>query len=248
MNELIASNLAKSYGKRQILRDISFRVPVGKVVGLLGPNGSGKTTAFYILIGLIRPDKGKIYLNDRDITSLSLHKRGHLGLGYLPQGGSVFQDLTVEDNIRAALEFRSDLTRVGQRAEMERLLQIFSLKPIRAAKGRVLSGGERRRTEMARLLATKPQFALMDEPFAGVDPISVHEIKKLARALVDLEIGVLINDHNVGDILSLCDENYVIGEGRIIARGDAESIVRNQQVRSTYLGEDYKLNQTSVTS
>lgn len=243
MKELVASNLAKSYGKRQILRDISFRVPVGKVVGLLGPNGSGKTTAFYMLIGLIRPDKGRIHLNDRDITFFPMHKRGRLGLGYLPQGGSIFRDLTVEDNIRAALEFRPGMTRAGRRAEVERLLQIFSLQPIRTAKGRVLSGGERRRTEMARLLATQPQFALMDEPFAGVDPISVHEIKKLARALVEMEIGVLINDHNVGDILSLCDENYVIGEGHIIAQGDAESIVKNQQVRSTYLGKDYQLRQ-----
>ncbi len=241
MSSLLVRDIVKSYGKKEILRGISLRVDTGKLVGLLGPNGSGKTTLFYILIGLIRADGGSILMDERDITRMPMNKRGRLGLGYLPQGNSVFRDLTVEENISAALEFRADLDAHSQKEETERLLAEFSLERIRHGKGRLLSGGERRRTEIARLLATKPKFALLDEPFAGVDPISVDEIKRLTMNLTKLGIGVLINDHNVRDVLGLCDENYVIGEGRIIAQGDAQSIVNNEQVRRTYLGEGYKL-------
>ena len=241
MNHLKATGISKSYGKHVVLRDINIEVSEGKIVGLLGPNGSGKTTFFYILIGLAQPDSGNIILNGEDITLLHMYKRSRLGMGYLPQDGSVFRDLSVAQNIMAALEFRDDLNKQQSKEELEQLLELFSLARIRDSKGRVLSGGERRRTEVARLLAMKPLFVLLDEPFAGVDPISVGDIKDLVRDLAKRGIGVLINDHNVADTLSLCDNNYVVGEGKIIANGSAEEIVANDLVRKIYLGDDFKL-------
>ena len=241
MNYLKATGISKSYGKHVVLRDINIEVSEGKIVGLLGPNGSGKTTFFYILIGLAQPDSGNIILNGEDITLQQMYERSRLGMGYLPQDGSVFRDLSVAQNIMAALEFRDDLNKQQSKEELEQLLELFSLARIRDSKGIVLSGGERRRTEVARLLAMKPLFVLLDEPFAGVDPISVGDIKDLVRDLAKRGIGVLINDHNVADTLSLCDNNYVVGEGKIIANGSAEEIVANDLVRKTYLGDDFKL-------
>jgi len=234
-------NLAKSYGKRQVLSDINIRVNRKEIVGLLGPNGSGKTTCFYLFIGLLKPDRGQVLLNGLDITRLPIYKRGAQGLGYLPQESSVFRDLRVEQNIMAALEFRSDLNRQTRKEQMEQLLADFSLSHIRSAYGRVLSGGERRRTEMARLLAMNPSFVLFDEPFAGVDPISVTEIKKLIVSLKEKNIGILINDHNVAETLKLCDRNYVIGKGKILAQGKIDDIVTNKLVREIYLGKEFSL-------
>ncbi len=234
-------NLAKSYGKRQVLSNINIRVNRKEIVGLLGPNGAGKTTCFYLFIGLLKPDRGQVLLNGLDITRLPIYKRGAQGLGYLPQESSVFRDLRVEQNIMAALEFRSDLNRQTREEQLERLLDDFSLSHIRSAYGRVLSGGERRRTEMARLLAMNPSFVLFDEPFAGVDPISVTEIKKLIVSLKEKNIGILINDHNVAETLKLCDRNYVIGQGKILAQGKTDDIVSNKIVREIYLGKEFSI-------
>lgn len=234
-------NLAKSYGNTEVLSDINIRVNRKEIVGLLGPNGSGKTTCFYLLIGLLKPDRGQVLLNGLDITRLPIYKRGAKGLGYLPQESSVFRDLRVDQNIMAALEFRLDLNRKTRKEQMERLLTDFSLSHIRSAYGRVLSGGERRRTEMARLLAMNPSFVLFDEPFAGVDPISVTEIKKLIVSLKEKNIGILINDHNVAETLKLCDRNYVIGRGKILAQGNKDDIVKDKLVREIYLGKEFSL-------
>lgn len=240
-DSLQGQHLAKSYGKRQILIDINITVNRKEIVGLLGPNGAGKTTCFYLFIGLLKPDKGRVLLNGADITYLPIYKRGQQGLGYLPQESSVFRDLTVDQNIMAALEFRRDLNRQTRKEQMEQLLADFSLAHIRSAKGRVLSGGERRRTEMARLLAMNPSFVLFDEPFAGVDPISVAEIKKLISSLRNKNIGILINDHNVAETLKLCDRSYVIGQGKILAQGKADEIVADPLVRKIYLGKEFSL-------
>lgn len=239
--QLQVVHLSKSYGKKNVIKDISLTVRRGEVVGLLGPNGCGKTTCFCMLVGLLKPNRGNIIINGTDVTSLTMHQRCKLGIGYLPQDGSVFRDLSVADNIMAALEFRDDLNKNNRKDELERLLKEFALQGIRESKGLVLSGGERRRTEMARLLAMKPSYALLDEPFAGVDPIAVDGIKEMVTGLVKKGIGVIINDHNVASTLSLCDRSYVIGEGLIIAEGTAKEIVANKKVRDTYLGKGFKL-------
>ena len=240
-NSLQARGLVMHYGKRRVLNGISISVEEKEVVGLLGPNGSGKTTCFYLFIGLLKPDEGKILLNGEDITHQPVYKRGRQGLGYLPQESSVFRDLTVEQNIMAALEFRRELNKGARKERAEELLDDFSLQNIRDAQGYVLSGGEKRRTEMARLLAMKPSFVLFDEPFAGVDPIAVTEIKRLILSLKDKGMGILINDHNVAETLKLCDRSYVIGDGRILAQGTAQAVVSDEQVRKTYLGEEFSL-------
>ena len=234
-------NIKKSYGKKVVLRDVSLELHKGEIIGLLGPNGCGKTTCFYILIGLIKAQGGKIILNGKDITNLPMHKRSKMGIGYLPQNTSVFRGITVEENIMAALEFRRDLGKNERKEELEKLLNSFDLEKIRDFKGIVISGGEGRRTEIARLLAMNPDFVLMDEPFAGVDPISVGKIKDLVHGLVDRGIGVIVNDHNVADTLTLVDRSYVISEGEIIASGKAKDIVNNKQVRDTYLGKDFRI-------
>lgn len=236
-----AIGISKSYGKHEVLRDISLEVGRGEIIGLLGPNGSGKTTCFYILIGLIKADAGNILLKGEDVISQQMYQRSAKGMGYLPQDGSIFRDLSVAQNIMAVLEFKKDLNKAQKKERLEQLLEEVGLKRVHDSKGRVLSGGERRRTEMARLLAMDPELVLLDEPFAGVDPISIGGIKDLVRDLTKRNIGVLINDHNVGDTLTLCDRNYVIGEGNIIAQGTANEIVANDLVRKTYLGDDFKL-------
>ena len=238
---LEAQNLVKSYGRRRILNDISIKIKRKEIVGLLGPNGAGKTTCFYLFIGLLKPDQGSILLNGRNITHFPVYKRGQEGLGYLPQESSVFRDLSVTQNITAALDFRRDLSRQERKNKLDQLIKDFSLQHVHNAQGRVLSGGERRRTEMARLLAINPAFVLLDEPFAGVDPISVIEIKKLIRSLKKHDIGILINDHNVAETLKLCNRSYVISEGRILAQGSAQAIIANKQVRRIYLGEEFSL-------
>ena len=239
--KLRLEKIQKSYWRKEVLRDISLEINSGEIVGLLGPNGCGKTTCFYIMIGLIKATAGRVFINSKNITRLPMHSRSKLGLGYLPQDGSIFRDLSVEENILAALEFRKDLNREQRRKELESLLGSFALKKIRLSKGIVLSGGERRRTEIARLLAMNPDFVLLDEPFAGVDPISVGSIKDLVRGLAKRNIGVIVNDHNVADTLKLCDRNYVIGDGVIIASGSAKDIAKNKRVRDTYLGKDFNL-------
>jgi lipopolysaccharide export system ATP-binding protein len=241
MAVLKASNLVKSYKKRPVIRDVSLTVESGSIVGLLGPNGAGKTTCFYMIVGLVSQDGGTVYIDGVDITHLPMHGRARKGIGYLPQEASVFRKMTVQNNIMAILETRQDLD-LGQRKEhMERLLQEFHLTQIRDTLGISLSGGERRRVEIARALAMEPAFILLDEPFAGVDPISVNDIKQIIRHLRDKGIGVLITDHNVRETLDICEHAYIVGEGKVIAEGHASEIIANQQVRDIYLGEDFTL-------
>ena len=241
MTTLRAQNLAKSYKGRWVVRDISLQVDSGEVVGLLGPNGAGKTTSFYMIVGLVKGDKGKIFVGDDEITRLPMHGRARKGLGYLPQEASIFRKLTVSENILAILQARKDLNRKQRREKMESLLEEFHITHIRDGKGMALSGGERRRVEIARALATEPYFILLDEPFAGVDPISVNEIKSIVNHLKAKGIGVLITDHNVRDTLDICDRAYIVSEGAIIAEGDPEAILANQQVREVYLGHSFNL-------
>ena len=240
-----AKDLHKSYGKRDILKGISLDIKSEEVVGLLGPNGAGKTTCFYMVVGLVACDKGSVILEtdkgDVDLTKLPMHIRARHGLGYLAQEASIFRKLSVADNIYAILETRKDLNRVSRRDKLESLLEEFQITHIRDSLGISLSGGERRRVEIARALATEPSFILLDEPFAGVDPVSVIEIQKIISHLKDRGIGVLITDHNVRETLSICDRAYVLGNGTIIAEGSPEVILKNKQVREVYLGEDFKL-------
>ncbi|TFH67186.1 LPS export ABC transporter ATP-binding protein [Gammaproteobacteria bacterium LSUCC0057] len=241
MSALKAHHLAKRYGKRTVVEDVSLEVGSGEIVGLLGPNGAGKTTCFYMIIGLVGQDGGRIYIDGEDITGLPMHGRARRGLGYLPQEPSIFRQLSVSNNILAILETRSDLDRSDRQQELERLLQEFHITHIAQSTGMSLSGGERRRVEIARALAAKPQFILLDEPFAGVDPISVNDIKQIIRHLSEQGIGVLITDHNVRETLDICHRAYIVGGGTVIATGTASEVLANRHVRATYLGDDFQL-------
>lgn len=241
MTILAANHLSKSYGKRPVVKDVSFSVSQGEVVGLLGPNGAGKTTCFYMTIGLVRQDGGQILIDDTDISELPMHGRARKGLGYLPQEPSIFRKLSVSDNILAILETRKDLTSAQQREKLDSLLNEFHITHLTESNGMSLSGGERRRVEIARALATDPKFILLDEPFAGVDPISVNDIKSIIRHLSDKGIGVLITDHNVRETLDICARAYIVGEGHVIAEGTTTHILSDQKVRQTYLGDDFTM-------
>lgn len=238
---LRAEHLAKAYKKRPVIVDVSMTVASGQIVGLLGPNGAGKTTCFYMIVGLVRQDGGRIFVDDREITRLSMHGRARQGIGYLPQEASVFRRLSVEDNILAILQTRKDLDKHQRDERLEALLQEFHIAHLRSTLGMSLSGGERRRVEIARALATEPAFILLDEPFAGVDPISVNDIKMIVRHLRDKGIGVLITDHNVRETLDICERAYIVGEGRVIAEGNATDIMADEKVRQIYLGQDFTL-------
>ena len=241
MPTLIAKNLVKSYKSRTVVDDVSFEVNSGEVVGLLGPNGAGKTTSFYMVVGLVKADSGTISLDDKDITRLPMHARAQQGLGYLPQEASVFRKLSVEDNILAVLEAKKDLTDHQRKEKLDALIDDLQIDHIRQNTGMSLSGGERRRVEIARALASQPAFVLLDEPFAGVDPISVIEIQKILKHLIERNIGVLITDHNVRETLGICDRAYILSGGKIIARGQPEDILSNEEVREVYLGRDFRL-------
>jgi lipopolysaccharide export system ATP-binding protein len=238
---LRAENIAKSYRSRQVVRDLSLSLSSGEVVGLLGPNGAGKTTAFYMIVGLIPCDSGRILLDDRDLTALPMHRRARLGVGYLPQEASVFRGLSVEDNILAVLQTRKELDTIGRRQLLEELLEELNVVHIRDNKGISLSGGERRRVEIARALAAEPAFILLDEPFAGVDPISVLDIQRIIGHLRDRGIGVLITDHNVRETLGICSRAFIINAGQVIASGTPDEILADRQVREVYLGEHFRL-------
>jgi len=241
MSRLEALNLAKSYKGRPVIKDVSLNVNSGEIVGLLGPNGAGKTTCFYMIVGLVRADTGNIRLDNVDLTRMPIHERARRGLGYLPQEASVFRKLSVHDNLMAILENQKSLTRQEQLDKAEELLQEFHITHIRNSKGMVLSGGERRRVEIARALANDPDFILLDEPFAGVDPISVSDIKQTIRHLKDRGIGVLITDHNVRETLDICERSYIVSEGKILAEGTPDIIMSNNAVRNAYLGDDFRL-------
>jgi lipopolysaccharide export system ATP-binding protein len=241
MSVLEATNLSKRFKSRQVVRQISLSLASGEVVGLLGPNGAGKTTAFYMIVGLVPCDDGRITLDGEDLTPLPMHRRARLGLGYLPQEASVFRKLTVEDNVMAILELREDLTRAERARRLEALLDELHVSHVRASLGMSLSGGERRRVEIARALAAEPRFVLLDEPFAGVDPISVLDIQRIIRHLAERQIGVLITDHNVRETLGICGRAYILNDGTMIAQGAPEEILANQQVREVYLGEGFRL-------
>lgn len=238
---LRADNLCKHYRRREVVRDVSMELKRGEVVGLLGPNGAGKTTAFYMMVGLVPVDRGRIFLNDRNVTGLPVHARARLGLGYLPQEASVFRKLTVADNILAILETRPGLTRAARKMRLEALLEELHIGSIRDSLGLSLSGGERRRVEIARALAAEPAFMLLDEPFAGVDPISVIDIQRIIEHLKNRNIGVLVTDHNVRETLGICSRAYIISSGEVIAAGPPDAILGNQRVREVYLGEHFRL-------
>jgi len=241
MTSLTATGLQKSYKSRQVVRGLSVRVNEGEVVGLLGPNGAGKTTAFYMIVGLVTCDAGRIQLDGIDLTHLAMHKRARLGLGYLPQEASVFRKLSVEDNIMAILETRADLSSVQREQRLGELMEELRIGHVRKSLGLSLSGGERRRVEIARALAAEPRFMLLDEPFAGVDPLSVLDIQRIIRELTSRGIGVLITDHNVRETLGVCSRAYIVNQGQVIASGSAEEILANPQVREVYLGQSFRL-------
>lgn len=241
-HEILAiKNLSKTYGSKQVVKDVSLKVSAGEIVGLLGPNGAGKTTSFYMIVGLVKGEGGSIHLGNNDITDLSIDERARAGLGYLPQESSIFRKLNVEDNILAILELQGNKTEEERHIKLNQLIDTFSLDSIRKTKGLSLSGGERRRVEIARTLACSPSFILLDEPFAGVDPVSVSEIQEIVEKLRMARIGVLITDHNVQETLRICDRAYVVSSGEIIASGTAEKILENEKVRKVYLGESFKL-------
>lgn len=241
VSTLSARHLAKAYKKRPVIDDVSLQVSSGEIVGLLGPNGAGKTTCFYMMVGLVPADKGTISLNGEDITHLPMHSRAQRGLGYLPQEASVFRKLSAHNNILAILETRKDLTQQQRKSRADELMQELHITHIADSLGMSLSGGERRRVEIARALASEPQFILLDEPFAGVDPISVADIKQIIHHLQSKNIGILITDHNVRETLSICQRAYIVGEGHIIAEGTAEEVLNNSKVRKVYLGQDFSL-------
>ena len=238
---LSAQNLAKNFKGRDVVKDVSIEVSQSQIVGLLGPNGAGKTTCFYMIVGLIQANSGRVLLDQKDVTQLPIHDRARHGLSYLPQESSIFRNLTVEENVLAILQARQELTREQTEEKLEQLLEEFSIEHIRNSKGMSLSGGERRRTEIARTLATDPKFILLDEPFAGVDPISVSDIKTIINQLKDRGIGILLTDHNVRETLDICEKAYIVSEGRVIADGDADAILSNEKVRSVYLGSQFKI-------
>ncbi len=238
---LKATGLEKSYRSRKVVQGLSIEVASGEVVGLLGPNGAGKTTAFYMMAGLVPCDSGSIHLGELDITTLSMHRRAQLGLGYLPQEASIFRRLSVEDNVMAILETRRDLDRAAREQRLEELLEELRIGHVRRNLGLSLSGGERRRVEIARALAAEPRFMLLDEPFAGVDPLSVLDIQRIIRELTSRSIGVLITDHNVRETLGVCQRAYIVNQGTVIAAGNAEEILANPHVREVYLGESFRL-------
>ena len=241
MKTLRAQHLAKTYKGRQVVRDVSLEVGSGEIVGLLGPNGAGKTTSFYMIIGLIKADRGRVFIDGEEVSSAPMHERARKGLGYLPQESSIFRRLTVAENIMAILETRKDLDRAGRRAKLAALMEEFHVAHLADSRGISLSGGERRRVEIARALAIEPAFILLDEPFAGVDPISVNDIKTIIRALKDRGIGILVTDHNVRDTLDICEKAYIVNEGTILAQGDPPAILANAQVREVYLGQQFRI-------
>jgi lipopolysaccharide export system ATP-binding protein len=241
MSTLHARNLSKTFRKRTVVKDLSLEISSGEVVGLLGPNGAGKTTAFYMIVGLIPCDGGRIELDGRDVTALPMHARARLGIGYLPQEASVFRKLSVADNLLAILETRPGLDKEARQQKLEELLEELHVGHIRDSLGISLSGGERRRVEIARALAADPAFVLLDEPFAGVDPLSVTDIQRIVRHLADRGIGVLITDHNVRETLGICGRAYIVNQGTILASGSAEEILANPDVREVYLGQDFRL-------
>ena len=241
MKTLKANNLAKSYNKRQVVIDVSLEISSGQIVGLLGPNGAGKTTCFYMIVGLVKHDKGRISIDGKDLSNMPMHGRATHGVGYLPQEASIFRKLSVKDNILGVLEIRKDLNKSQRLEKMNELLNEFHITHIKDSLGMALSGGERRRVEIARALAMEPDFILLDEPFAGVDPISVNDIKLIIQHLKDKGIGVLITDHNVRETLDICETAYIVGGGHIIASGSADEILSNKKVREVYLGEQFKL-------
>ncbi len=241
MTTLKASHLAKAYKGRQVVIDVNVEVSQGQIVGLLGPNGAGKTTCFYMIAGLIKADRGDILIDQENITHLPMHGRARKGIGYLPQEASVFRKLTVADNILAILELRGELNRTQRLDKLDQLLREFHITHIKDSLGMALSGGERRRVEIARTLAMEPKFVLLDEPFAGVDPISVGDIKNIISHLKNRGIGVLITDHNVRDTLDICENAFIVSEGHIIAEGSSEDILSNEKVREVYLGEQFRL-------
>ena len=238
---LKANNLYKSYRKKSVVRGVSIEVERGQVVGLLGPNGAGKTTCFYMIVGLIPTDKGNITVDDTDITHKPVNVRSSLGVGYLPQEASVFRKLSVRDNIMAILELRKDLNENSRNETLQTLMEELGVAHLESQMGQVLSGGERRRVEIARALAARPRFILLDEPFAGVDPISVREIQEIIMHLTNQDIGVLITDHNVREMLGICHHAYIMNEGQVLAEGNAETILANEEVREVYLGNEFRL-------
>lgn len=238
---LTAKNLAKSYKQKHVVNDVSLTVNSGQIIGLLGPNGAGKTTTFYMIVGLVHGDKGSIHINEDELTYVPMHTRARKGIGYLPQEASVFRQMSVSDNIMAVLEIQKELSQEERNAQLEKLLEEFNITHVRDSLGMSLSGGERRRVEIARALAANPKFILLDEPFAGVDPISVIDIKKIISHLKDRGLGVLITDHNVRETLDVCEYAYIVSQGNLIAEGNPNDILDNQHVRNVYLGEHFKL-------
>ncbi len=242
---LRSENLVKIYGKRKVVKGVSLEVHQGEIVGLLGPNGAGKTTSFYMTVGFVKPNEGKVYLNDEEITHLPMYKRAKKGIGYLPQEPSVFRKLSVEDNIKAVLEM-INLTKSEQKDKLEELIDEFGLEKVRKSRGDTLSGGERRRTEIARALATSPKFILLDEPFAGIDPIAVEDIQYIVAKLKTKNIGILITDHNVQETLSITDRAYLMFEGNILKMGTAEELAADEMVRKVYLGQNFELKRKVI--